>query len=483
MTLRQPSPPRSPTDRRTVTREPLPPAARVTRPALPPLSGGPVTPLPAASPSFGQGLPPRRRPPARSPIIAPALALVGLVFIGAASFWGISLLGLDGDVGARGAAPSGEAVAVLVGDPGESAEPRGPASPDPDDVAPTLDATLDTPPPDQRPSITGTILFSRGGEIWAASGLDLAKLTSNGSDSMPAWGRDGESIFFIRTQVKTVKNSCPGGKYTFYMPNVMTMNANGGRQKPVYKSLIKRPTCQWFSHVLQPDVSPDGKTLVVVSDGPSGSGSVTLHTLPAKGGRLEPLRIRSIGDLGHNDPAWSPDRKRLAFTHNRASGTEGVPQVAVYTRKSRRVNYLQQGYANPSWSPDSRWLAAERTTGSGRDIVILDPQRGFERARLTNDGHSFAPAVSPDGDQIAYLERDGLGIDLRVMTLAFGEDGSITLVDDRAVTDDGSIDASSPPAWHIPTGQLTNAPQPEAEAPLADRPSSAGQDALGQVAP
>lgn len=478
MTLRPPSPPR-PSVHRAPPRKPVAPSVGPPRHTV----GTPMTPLPSASPSFGQGLPPRRRPPGRSPVIAPVLALAGLFLVGAASFWGISILGLDADGGARGAAPSSGPIAALPGDPAASGDPQAPPSQDPDDVAPTLDATLDTPPPDQRPSVKGTILFARGGEIWAASGLDLTKLTSGGSDAMPAWSPDGESVYFVRTQVKTVKNSCPGGKYTFYMPNVMTMKANGTRVKPVYRSLIKRPACQWFSHVLQPDVSPDGRTLAVVSDGPSGSGSVTLHTLPARGGRLQPLRIRSIGDLGHNDPAWSPDGRRLAYTHNRADGTEGSPQVAVYTRRTRRVNYLLQGYANPSWSPDGRWIAAERTTGTGRDIVILDPQRGFERARLTNDGNSFAPAVSPDGDQIAYLERDGLGIDLRIMTLAFEADGSITLVDDRAVTDDGSIDASSPPAWHVPADQLTERALPQPDAPIADAPADAGQEALGQAAP
>ena len=81
--------------------------------------------------------------------------------------------------------------------------------------------------------------------------------------------------------------------------------------------------------------------------------------------------------------------------------------------------------------------------GTGRDIVILDANRGDERARLTTDGNSFSPVVSPDGDQVAYLHRDGLKIDLRVATLHVDEEGTISLVDDRAVTDGGSVDAGS----------------------------------------
>ena len=74
------------------------------------------------------------------------------------------------------------------------------------------------------------------------------------------------------------------------------------------------------------------------------------------------------------------------------------------------MELLREGYANPSWSPDGRWIAAERTSGTGRDIVILDPESGAEVARLTNDGDSFAPTFSPNGNQIAFLRRKGLGV-------------------------------------------------------------------------
>jgi hypothetical protein len=78
------------------------------------------------------------------------------------------------------------------------------------------------------------------------------------------------------------------------------------------------------------------------------------------------------------------------------------------------------------------------------------------RVALTNDGNSFAPVVSPNGDQIAYLHRDGVDIDIRLMTLDIAADGKITLLEDRAVTDDGSIDGESPPEWFIPREQRTN---------------------------
>ena len=101
---------------------------------------------------------------------------------------------------------------------------------------------------------------------------------------------------------------------------------------------------------------------------------------------------------------------------------------------------------------DMKYVAVPIKMGESQsnEAAIL----GVVRVALTTDGDSFAPVVSPDGDQIAYLHRDGVNIDLRVLTLDLS-DGTITLVDDQPVTNDGAIDASSSPAWYIPEDQLT----------------------------
>ncbi len=90
--------------------------------------------------------------------------------------------------------------------------------------------------------------------------------------------------------------------------------------------------------------------------------------------------------------------------------------------------------------------------------MLVNARRGDVRVELTTDGDSFAPVFSPAGDQIAYLHRDGLNIDLRVMTLEIDERGGITMVDDRPVTSDGGIDGASAPSWFIPADELAGAP-------------------------
>jgi len=475
-----------------VTRLPPPPAGRGA-PYIGTRPQGLLYP-PVQAPARGP-LAPRRQPHRRTPIIAPVLALLGLLLVGGASIWAMGPLGIDlTSLGGVAAEPSAPAAVAGADEPTQEPDGSAPAVV-PEVVEPEASDLPDIvePPPDQRANVRGSIVFSRAGDIWVASGQQLKQMTdadSSKTDSSPTWTPDGRQIYFIRTTKRPLAKARGGGAYTLYVTDLMRMNASGGKLKKVHDSLIRARAGTWFSHVLQPDVGADGASIAVVSDGPDGNGPVELHLISARNGRMSKIGVPAEGDLGHNDPAFSADGRKLAFTYNHAQGDDGVPKIGILTCKSRRscdrgrTRLLRQGFAHPSWSPDGRWIAAEATRGDGRDIVILEPSRGDVRVTLTNDGDSFAPVVSPAGDQIAYLHRDGVDIDVRVMDLAFGDDGSITLVADQPVTQDGNIDGESPPNWFIPASELATAPSGDPDAVAAEEPVD-GSDAasLAPVAP
>lgn len=458
-------------------------------------SSGPtrLPPAPLPYPVGSQPLPPRPRAPRSSPIVAPLLALVGLVLVAAVSWVGLGLVNATFDEAAA-AAPTATPAGLIGAAASEPPEDGVAATVPPEEIEPTDPPMIIEAPPGATADVEGIIAFTRGGDVWTASGTgpELHRLTdadSTRSDSSPAWTSDGKQMYFIRTTKRDTKNSRPGGKYTLYVTDLMRMKADGSDRRKVYDALIKGSSGLWFSHVLQPSVSPNGRMVAVVSDGPDGSGPVELHLINSKTGRMSKVAVPAEGELGHNSPAFSPDGKRIAFTYNAASGTNGAPRIGIHTCKSRsnctqgKTKLLKAGFANPAWSPDGKWLAVEATNGNGRDIAIISSGQGDVKVELTKDGSSFAPVVSPRGNQVAYLHRDGTAIDVRIATLEFDDRGNPTLVDDRAITIDGLIDADSRPSWFMPAPRDPGTTSDDPEAATSPAPPSEGTDASLEGAP
>ena len=197
------------------------------------------------------GRPPQRGSSTGAPIAA-LVSIVGLVLIVMGSVFVMSTFALNGaNSNGPTAAPGG-----ICPDP---VRPSNSITPNP--------VVVITPPPDQRPSINGTLLFARTGNIWAASGLDLTSVSTHGTDSAPAWAPDGKTFYVVETIRKDdVNPPFHAGKYYLFVTNITQMNADGSNRNDVYKSLFSTGGGQWYTGVYQPDVSPDGKTFALVSD-------------------------------------------------------------------------------------------------------------------------------------------------------------------------------------------------------------------------
>src|SRR5262245_45536431 len=120
-----------------------------------------------ASPAQNNGRQPQRGPSTGAPIAA-LVSVVGLVLIVMGSVFVMSTFAFNSN-------------SQPTQGPGDS----GPVATE--KQRPTPPPVVITPPPDQRPTVNGTLLFARTGNIWAASGLDLTQVSSHGTDSAPAW--------------------------------------------------------------------------------------------------------------------------------------------------------------------------------------------------------------------------------------------------------------------------------------------------------
>jgi len=327
----------------------------------------------------------------------------------------------------------------------------------------------------------GSIVYAKAGNIWIQDANGAHQLTNaakDTSDSMPAFSPDGQWVYYIHIVNGGAK--FPGGhegpsNYDLATPTLMRIHTDGSGQQKLLTGSYKLGQYTWFSWMRQPTPTPDGKSVILVTDGPNPTQSdIVLKRFDLATKQLTSLHLLESGHLGHQDPAWRTDGKFLAYVKNQRDGAKGAPQIYRYDPATKKSGPLTgPGYISPSWSPDGRFLAATRTDSFGTDVVILD-SRGKEVLRVTNDGHSFSPVWSPAGDAIAFLNLGGTIVDLQEAQLD-NEAGNWSVAKTVNLTKVSGLDAMSRPSWFIPPSEL---PAP----PITPAPSgSAGPAGSGSA--
>jgi Tol biopolymer transport system component len=289
---------------------------------------------------------------------------------------------------------------------------------------------------------------------------------------MPSFSADGEWVTYIQTKATRGKWPLRGNPtwYDIELNELMRIRADGtGEPQRLLSGQVRDGPLRWSAWMRQPVLSPDGKTIALVTDAPRPDESnVVLQFYDMARKRLTRSNVREIGVLGHQDPEWRPDGKYLLYTMNGREGTRGAPVIMRYDPKTKEARPLTTaGYMQPSYSPDGRFIAATRTTSLGTDVVILNASNGNELLRLTDDDASWAPAWSPSGDSIAFLHIVGQTVDLRLAKLE-GGGPAWTVPQIVDLTEVSGLDAASRPDWFIPPALL---PAAGTAAPSAASPS------------
>ncbi len=191
----------------------------------------------------------------------------------------------------------------------------------------------------------------------------------------------------------------------------------------------------------QPDVSPDGRSIVFVSNRDGGKGEI--YAMDADGSNPRNVTNNPAND---DSPAWSPDGRQIAFQSNRrgpieifvmnAGGGNPIPlapggrpawspdgRQLVFNRvvdhhpelfaislaggEPRRLTFDQDFNADASWSPDGKRLAFTSSQNHTLQITVMGLD-GHGRAVLTSRGNNRLPAWSPDGRRIVFnSDREG----------------------------------------------------------------------------
>lgn len=136
---------------------------------------------------------------------------------------------------------------------------------------------------------------------------------------------------------------------------------------------------------------------------------------------LETRKLLDIaGVVGLNDPTWSPDGKKLAYTRISNPWIYNISVLDIASGTDTAIS--DQNGSEPAWSPDGKSLAFVRQNGTDRDLYTVDLVTR-EECRLTQDGGNKGhPSWSPDGSQLIFYRFDSASMGRIVIMNIGGSD-------------------------------------------------------------
>lgn len=243
----------------------------------------------------------------------------------------------------------------------------------------------------------------------------IRRLTDDHASWDPSFSPDGSEIVFTSGRNGTHDECCG-----FDRVDVYVMRSDGTNQRPLMELSRGTMHYQGASTGEQPAWSPDGRWIAFLR----GDG---LFVVPPAGG--EPTLIYEAEDAALHGPVWSRDSTQIAFRHWGRRENQSIFVVDVETKRARPFARNVGVDGDIAWSPDGESVAFERYP----NVFVVSA--GDPRRRLVAEG-ARAPAWSPDGSELAYLEDTSNGEDPQLFTQPVGSD-------ERVRVDTGDADLYS----------------------------------------
>src|SRR5438874_3530001 len=183
-----------------------------------------------------------------------------------------------------------------------------------------------------------------------------------------------------------------------------------------------------YGHARITAAAPGGKTAaadvyvigeIVVASSRGAGGKFQLYS--AERANLAQLtKMTAASDTtSASDPAFSSDGSRIAYVSQRDGNAEIYVMNADGTGVTRVTNDPQID-GRPAFMPDGQSLAFHSSRPAGKQEIWAVNADGTALTQLTRDSINFSPAVSPDGQTIAYVSVRDKNYDIWLM----GRDGS-----------------------------------------------------------
>jgi TolB protein len=158
----------------------------------------------------------------------------------------------------------------------------------------------------------------------------------------------------------------------------------------------------------QPAWSPDGKKIAFTT---GRDGNNEIYVMNSDGSGQTNLTNNPASD---SQPAWSPDGKRIAFTTDRKGDNEIYVMNADGSRPMNLTNNPASD-SQPAWSPDGKKIAFTTDRDSNTEIYVMTRSGGGQANVTGNPGSDSQAAWSPAGDKIAFTSDRSGDNDIYVM--------------------------------------------------------------------
>ena len=193
---------------------------------------------------------------------------------------------------------------------------------------------------------------------------------------LPAWSPDGQQIAYLRADA---------GRWSVHV-----VPALGGTPRKVIDAGVG---LSW---------SPDGKQLAMAHlSPPAGPGGIFLYSLATGEQRI----LTQPGNGADGLPVFSPDGNYVGFTRTIGVSSREIFVVDVRGGEARQLTFDKRPTHGIAWTADSREiLFSSNRRGDGETLWRIPVEGGTpERVSVTLQC-AFFPAISRKGDRLAYTE-------------------------------------------------------------------------------
>jgi Tol biopolymer transport system component len=166
-----------------------------------------------------------------------------------------------------------------------------------------------------------------------------------------------------------------------------------------------------------PDLAPDGRTIVCVQDRPGQRDLVLAAVGPDPGSTPAITTLVAEAGTQFNGPRWSPDGRRIAVERHRAGA---MPELAIVDVETKAIRVLASApltrIVMPAWRPDGRTILAAVARGEDTFNLVEFAADGSTARQLTHlTGGATWPEFSPDSRTIVFVGYTTGGFDLFAM--------------------------------------------------------------------